>query len=507
MAASRPVLHPGAHDEPGRSVMPIRSPGFRATLVSMSAALVAVLGTVLTGPAVSAAPAWAYVVAGDFNGDGRSDLAQFDASTGQWYVGLSSGSGFTTALWDTWSSSVTWVDVRVADFNGDGKPDIAGRNLSTGQWYVGLSSGSSFTTTLWGTWSPSVTWVDGRAADFNGDGKADLAGRVSSTGQWWVGLSSGSAFTTTLWDTWSSSVTWVDVQVADFNGDGKSDLAGRDSSAGQWWVGLSSGSAFTTTSWGTWSNSVNWVDVRVGDFNGDGRPDIAGFNSARSQWWVALSSGTSFGTTLWGTVVEKLPPPSITIANPICVVGQGVSFNGTADWKGASPGQITVWWGDGTITSRGAFPMAHDYVAPASYTISVAATDPWGVGSTSVDVTVGTGLQNCFYRASPKPIAKTASLRPGDHVGVVVSVTDAAGNVLVEPVWISFRPTTGGGTAQVGSTALGPGALPFVTGADGTIMVDYTAPASLPALGVDVLKFADGKSMPTLSMSDPYHFH
>src|SRR5207302_2002454 len=144
MAASRPVLHPEAHDEAGRSVRSIRSPGFRATLVSMSAALVAVLGTVLTGPAVSAAPAWAYVVAGDFNGDGRSDLAGRNFSTGQWYVGLSSGSGFTTALWDTWSPSVTWVDVRVADFNGDGKPDIAGRNLSTGQWYVGLSSGSSF---------------------------------------------------------------------------------------------------------------------------------------------------------------------------------------------------------------------------------------------------------------------------------------------------------------------------------------------------------------------------
>ena len=159
------------------------------------------------------------------------------------------------------------------------------------------------------------------------------------------------------------------------------------------------------------------------------------------------------------------------------------------------------------MTSRGAFPMAHDYFAPATYTISVAATDLWGVGSTSVDVTVGTGLQNCFYRASPKPIAKTGSLRPGDHVGVVVSVTDAAGNVLVEPVWLSFKPTTGGGTAQVGSTALGPGALPFVTGADGTIMVDYVAPASLPATGSDVLKFADGKSLPTLSMSDPYHFH
>src|SRR5205807_1646686 len=142
MAASRPVLHPGAHDEPGRSVMPIRSPGFRATLVSMSAALVAVLGTVLTGPAVSAAPAWAYVVAGDFNGDGKSDIVGRDASTGQWWVAKSTGSGFTSSLWDTWNPAVTWVDARVGDFNGDGRSDLAGRNFSTGQWYVGLSSGS-----------------------------------------------------------------------------------------------------------------------------------------------------------------------------------------------------------------------------------------------------------------------------------------------------------------------------------------------------------------------------
>src|SRR5437879_10354089 len=177
MGASRPVRHPGAHDEPGRSVMPIRSPGFRATLVSMSAALVAVFGTVLTGPAVSAAPAWAYVVAGDFNGDGLSDLAQFDANNGQWWANLSTGSSFTTALWTTWSPSVTWVDVQAGDFNGDGESDIVGRDASTGQWWVAKSTGSGFTTTLWDTWNPAVTWVDARVGDFNGDGRPELARR------------------------------------------------------------------------------------------------------------------------------------------------------------------------------------------------------------------------------------------------------------------------------------------------------------------------------------------
>ena len=176
------------------------------------------------------------VLHGDFNGDGRTDIAEFDAATGVWIVGLSKGSKFNFSTWASWSSAVTWTDIRVGDFNGDGKDDIAGRVLSNGQWWVGLSSGSSFSTTLWATWSTGVSWVDVLVGDFNGDGKADIAGRVLSNGQWWVGLSSGSSFSTTLWATWSTGVSWVDVLVGDFNGDGKADIAGRVLSNGQWWV-------------------------------------------------------------------------------------------------------------------------------------------------------------------------------------------------------------------------------------------------------------------------------
>jgi hypothetical protein len=116
-------------------------------------------------------------------------------------------------MWAAWNPNVTWVDVKVGDFNGDGMTDIIGRYLQTGQWYVGISNGSSFATALWATWNPNATWVDIQIGDFSGDGKDDLAGRYLQGGQWFTGVSNGSsAFTTTLWDTWSPAANWVDVQ-------------------------------------------------------------------------------------------------------------------------------------------------------------------------------------------------------------------------------------------------------------------------------------------------------
>jgi hypothetical protein len=59
------------------------------------------------------------------------------------------------------------VDVQVGDWNGDGKADIAGRYKETGQWWVGISDGAGhFNTALWNTWSPAVSWTNVRSGLF-----------------------------------------------------------------------------------------------------------------------------------------------------------------------------------------------------------------------------------------------------------------------------------------------------------------------------------------------------
>jgi hypothetical protein len=309
-------------------------------------------GQAVLAAAAQASPTWTFAVTGDFNGDGKTDIAQFDASTGEWWVRQSTGSRFTSRVWTSWNPTVHWGDVVAGDFNGDGKTDIAAMDLDSGQWWAALSTGSSFTNSLWGTWSPAVTWDDVRVGDFDGDGKADIAGRADSTGQWFVAQSTGTRFTSSQWTTWNPSVKWDDVVTGDFNGDGKTDIAGRVDSTGQWFVAQSTGTSFSNSQWTAWSPSVKWDGVRVGDFDGDGKADIAGRIDSSGQWWVAQSTGTSFSNSPWATWSPSVKWDDVVtgdfdgdgttdIAGRIDSSGQW--FVGLSNRQGFVSGQWTTW--------------------------------------------------------------------------------------------------------------------------------------------------------------------
>ncbi|WP_027344377.1 N-acetylmuramoyl-L-alanine amidase [Hamadaea tsunoensis] len=147
------------------------------------------------------APAGETPAVGDVNGDGKADIITFtqgDAATGaDVYVGLSNGSSF--------AGGVKWHDLfsvgnelpRVGDFNGDGKADIATFTCdANADVYVALSNGTSFVGT-------TVKWNDffclggefPYTGDFNGDGKDDIVSFTKgSTNDVFVGLSNGSGF-------------------------------------------------------------------------------------------------------------------------------------------------------------------------------------------------------------------------------------------------------------------------------------------------------------------------
>ena len=139
-----------------------------------------------------------------------------DPGSGQLRVAISNGNnGFSDAIFASISTAVTWVDVVTGDFNGDGKTDVAARVLQSGQWWVGINTGNAFSFSLWTTWSPNVTWVDVHAADFTGDGKDDIVGRYLQGGQWWVATSLGAerlALVTTLaqYTTTEARILWED---------------------------------------------------------------------------------------------------------------------------------------------------------------------------------------------------------------------------------------------------------------------------------------------------------
>ncbi|HEX5543365.1 MAG TPA: FG-GAP repeat protein [Micromonospora sp.] len=127
------------------------------------------------------------VVTGDFNGDGREDVAtayDYGSGAARIHVWLN-GSNYQGSWWSTTSGyNLGNVAGRMAsgDFDGDGKDDIAmmyGYANGHTKIHIFKSTGSSFTSsTAWEVESGyNVAPVGDRltAGDFNGDGKDDLA--------------------------------------------------------------------------------------------------------------------------------------------------------------------------------------------------------------------------------------------------------------------------------------------------------------------------------------------
>ncbi len=109
---------------------------------------------------------------GDFNGDGKADLAVANKGTNQVSILLGNGNG-------TFQAPVTYATgtdpeyMVVADFNGDGKADLATANTTGNTVSVLLGNGD-------GTFQAASGMTAGgapsaiAAADMNGDGIADL---------------------------------------------------------------------------------------------------------------------------------------------------------------------------------------------------------------------------------------------------------------------------------------------------------------------------------------------
>jgi hypothetical protein len=244
-------------------------------------------------------------VTGDFNRTGKAGLAAVAGSSSSWNTvpelspNLGSTGYFLTTTNTDFNAWVAPGQMLVAgDFDGDGYTDLA--TISSGGYIAWIRNLNSYFTP--GAWSSTGYNYNGigqfayapfvLTGDFNGDGRSDIV--ALGSGPWSVPLAISNGDGT--WNflnyysvfNYYASQPGAHVVVGDFDGDGLDDLLATGPASQNYVVlAFSNGDGtFTTTSWSSNFNayaSQPGVRVYAGDYDGDGRADLTAQGGAGWQ--------------------------------------------------------------------------------------------------------------------------------------------------------------------------------------------------------------------------------
>jgi hypothetical protein len=510
-------------------------------------------------------------VVGDFNGDGKRDLAVVNEGSNTVSILLGNGDGTFRPKTDFATGAQPW-GIAVGDFNGDGKLDLVVANRGANSLSILLGNGD-------GTFQPKtdialpptpvtllpVVPLAVTVGDFNGDGKADLAvaTQVSNTNDVTILIGNGNGTFQTPVTILTNSSTFAgfglagngqsSIATADFNGDGHLDLVAVNNTDFKQPFGrgsfiLSPGPGTVSVLLGNGDGTfqaprnsavgTEAMTVGVGDFNGDGRPDFAVNNLSSNSLSVFMNSGggnfssstilgvsgnlaagdfngdgiadlAAGGTVLNGQVGTGLQaaktsyalpmssPVAVdlngdghldlagvtgtnvvgdwlnngngTFSAPILIPGGGVTLasQATADFNGdgipdlvtASTGQVQLGLGDGRFGDTTTLAFSSTPFGPPNN--GVAAVDADGNGT--IDILVGNpnatgqvaawlnspGFDNRTGGAVGFTVSAPTQTAAGANTSVTITAVDALGNPVpgfLGTVDLDFTP--------VGSTAL-----------------------------------------------------
>jgi len=339
--------------------------------------LVFVLSHFAIGADIGFKPAVTYAVgtnpvataAGDFNGDGKIDLAVVDSGN----VGAEDDGGVSILLGNgdgTFRAAVSIAagknptSVAVGDFNADNRLDLVVVNADN-RGSVGILLGNGD-----GTFQSTVDYSTGdgpimvAVADFNADHKPDLVVTNSTTLSIFLGNGDGTFQSRVDYGTEGTAIA-----VADFNRDGNADLA---LSAGARGVAILLGNGDGTLQPPSYYGGGSLFDSKIsivpGDFNGDGRLDVLAswrrFNGETFTYGCDLLVGNGDGTFQLTSDVVQTGLGSLYQAD----------FNGDRKIDLVEPTgvEVSVWSGngDGTFQSPALFAVGLSGLLSASQVVT-----------------------------------------------------------------------------------------------------------------------------------------
>jgi hypothetical protein len=239
----------------------------------------------------------------DFNGDGKLDIVIANEQSRNVTILLGDGKGgFREAKGSPFTAGHSLNDIAIGDFDGDGKPDLAFANheqksltVLSGDGQGSFRPATSSPVTV--TSNPHTHGV--AAGDFNGDRKLDLV--TESWGENKVTVVAGDGY-----GNFSSpgvqfavgKMPYQRVRAKDVNGDGNADIITTNLEGDNVTILLSDGKGgFNQPPASPFPCGESPFFVAIGDISKDGKPDLAVVNSPSS---AAGRSGKDGLTILLG---------------------------------------------------------------------------------------------------------------------------------------------------------------------------------------------------------------
>ena len=196
----------------------------------------AVAGTpVVTALSASPGAGWTAITAGDFDGDGASDVLLQQGSGGPVKIMFLAGGGASGAVGTVLGTSANiaspganWNAIASGDFNGDGKSDILWQNSVTQNFEVWEMNGANILAQSASIGAVGLTAIG--TGDFNGDGDSDIVFR-DPAGDAVIATMSGTIVGPVL-PTVTAPVGFTLMGAEDVDGNGYSDLLWQNSATG-----------------------------------------------------------------------------------------------------------------------------------------------------------------------------------------------------------------------------------------------------------------------------------
>ena len=427
------------------------------------------------------------LVTGDFNGDGKIDLAIANKGSGNVTILLGNGDGtFTTAPTVAAGAGANWI--AVGDFNEDGKPDLAVANFSsTGPAGVTILLGNGD-----GTFTAGASPATGSGpfsivtADFNGDGHLDLAvsNSVDGTVTLLLGVGNG---TFTLGSTSTVGTQPQVLAPGDFNEDGILDLAvtNQTSNTVSILIGKADGTfqGQTTVAVGGTGSPIGLIEA---DYNADGHVDLAAVNASD----VAILLGNGAG------VFTLMANPTTGTSDLIAGVVGDYNGDGKEDLvvSDRTAGEAFLLPGNGD----GTFGAATTYTTAAG-AFGVATADFNGDGALDLAISNGGAnnlsifLQVLPIQLSPTSLSFGYQLINTTSAARVVTLTNHTGSTL-NFTSISF---TGADSAEFAETNT---CLPSVA-SSGTCTISVTFTPTLQGPRAATMQIVDDYTNPTQTLA------